>query len=430
MLNHLRRPRQTVWGVDVRAPAGGAFTLRSLPGVSLPQGARVHDSYGRKCNSRFLLHYGFALHPNCEPAVGGRRQTVVAAGVGSHQQTVLSAFEADAQLQRASAPSTDCSSQRRLHPTDAKELNLLGIPADPGGEDKCMRLMDTLNDPGEDANELRLLGRLSPEDPWFHAKLRALGPGASPVRELRVGMRAGDSAAACVALSFLRLAAARGEDVARLPILTQVPLLVQPLSLANERAALALLADAAGTQLRSYARGRGEDLAELAELRLACCGEDAAERTADIEARQVESGEKHAAILLSRRRTRPDAAQRASALALLVGEKAVAQFWAEAPAALSRMLCPGASLTEAEQVLQEMAKAARMAAEEALCLTDAPPPSLLVGLQETVHTKVQSEHARFTALCLYERVRYARAVLLPLIQRQHKREEEVAVLRG
>ena len=63
-----------------------------------------------------------------------------------------------------------------------------------------------------------------------------------------------------------------------------------------------------------------------------------------------------------------NAAQRASALVLLVGKKAVAQLWAEAPAALSRMMCPSASLTEAAQVLQDMAKAARMAAEEAQCL--------------------------------------------------------------
>ena len=51
-----------------------------------------------------------------------------------------------------------------------------------------------------------------------------------------------------------------------------------------------------------------------------------------------------------------------------MGKKAVAQLWAEAPAALSRMMCPSASLTEAAQVLQDMAKAARMAAEEAQCL--------------------------------------------------------------
>jgi histone-lysine N-methyltransferase SETD3 len=33
---------------------------------SIPAGAQVYDSYGQKCNHRFLLNYGFAVEDNRE----------------------------------------------------------------------------------------------------------------------------------------------------------------------------------------------------------------------------------------------------------------------------------------------------------------------------------------------------------------------------
>jgi len=39
-----------------------AFTITSL--VRLTAGNQVFDSYGKKCNSRFLLNYGFAVEDN------------------------------------------------------------------------------------------------------------------------------------------------------------------------------------------------------------------------------------------------------------------------------------------------------------------------------------------------------------------------------
>lgn len=58
MMNH-RRPRDTVWTYDDEQQAFTVTTLRSI----LP-GEEVYDSYGKKCNSRYLLNYGFTVENN------------------------------------------------------------------------------------------------------------------------------------------------------------------------------------------------------------------------------------------------------------------------------------------------------------------------------------------------------------------------------
>jgi histone-lysine N-methyltransferase SETD3 len=60
MLNHLR-PRETKWTFDNKI---GCFTITALQGIGA--GAQVYDSYGKKCNHRFLLNYGFSLENNVE----------------------------------------------------------------------------------------------------------------------------------------------------------------------------------------------------------------------------------------------------------------------------------------------------------------------------------------------------------------------------
>lgn len=60
MLNHYR-PRETKWTFDEDRQA---FTITSLQRISL--GSQVYDSYGQKCNHRFLLNYGFAVEDNRE----------------------------------------------------------------------------------------------------------------------------------------------------------------------------------------------------------------------------------------------------------------------------------------------------------------------------------------------------------------------------
>lgn len=60
MLNHYR-PRETSWTFDQSLDA---FTITSLGTIGA--GAQVYDSYGKKCNHRFLLNYGFAVEDNTE----------------------------------------------------------------------------------------------------------------------------------------------------------------------------------------------------------------------------------------------------------------------------------------------------------------------------------------------------------------------------
>ena len=58
MLNH-KRPRQTHWNFD---DSCNAFIIKGVSNVK--KGQEVFDSYGIKCNSRFLLNYGFTIENN------------------------------------------------------------------------------------------------------------------------------------------------------------------------------------------------------------------------------------------------------------------------------------------------------------------------------------------------------------------------------
>lgn len=54
-------PRETKWTYDNER---GGFTITTLHRIE--GGAQVYDSYGQKCNHRFLLNYGFAIESNQE----------------------------------------------------------------------------------------------------------------------------------------------------------------------------------------------------------------------------------------------------------------------------------------------------------------------------------------------------------------------------
>jgi len=58
MLNH-KRPNETSWHFDNGL---NAFTITTTK--RLLKGAQVFDSYGRKCNSRYFVNYGFSLDSN------------------------------------------------------------------------------------------------------------------------------------------------------------------------------------------------------------------------------------------------------------------------------------------------------------------------------------------------------------------------------
>jgi len=58
MLNH-RIPKQTSWSYSDEKKG---FIIDSLEDIQ--RGGQAYDSYGKKCNSRFLLNYGFILLQN------------------------------------------------------------------------------------------------------------------------------------------------------------------------------------------------------------------------------------------------------------------------------------------------------------------------------------------------------------------------------
>ena len=58
MLNH-KRPRQTSWTYCNKRQG---FIIEALEDI--PRGVNIMDSYGKKCNSRFLLNYGFIVENN------------------------------------------------------------------------------------------------------------------------------------------------------------------------------------------------------------------------------------------------------------------------------------------------------------------------------------------------------------------------------
>lgn len=58
MLNH-KRPRQTQWYYSDEL---NSFMIQALNDIQ--ENEEIFDSYGRKCNSRFLLNYGFIVESN------------------------------------------------------------------------------------------------------------------------------------------------------------------------------------------------------------------------------------------------------------------------------------------------------------------------------------------------------------------------------
>jgi histone-lysine N-methyltransferase SETD3 len=58
MLNH-KRPQESTWSYS---NAKKAFTITTTK--RLLKGSQIFDSYGRKCNSRYFVNYGFALAEN------------------------------------------------------------------------------------------------------------------------------------------------------------------------------------------------------------------------------------------------------------------------------------------------------------------------------------------------------------------------------
>lgn len=178
MLNH-RLPRETRWMFDDSCTG---FTITSIPAIQ--RGEQVFDSYGRKCNNRFFINYGFTVRDN----------------------------------------------------PDNEAVIRVEIPA---------------------------------QDPQLNWKLRALIGSTDPRREYQVPIGYSDTKSFEL-FAFMRLSVATEDEIpAASRAMARVEMRGAPVSLRNERAALAALAAAARNMLRGYPQTLEEDNARLAsgELR-------------------------------------------------------------------------------------------------------------------------------------------------------------------
>jgi len=130
MLNH-KRPRETSWTFDDKR---NGFTITSLKALS--RGDQVYDSYGRKCNSRFFVNYGFALEENED------NQTMIPLAippndsvfqmklrfVGGHPSSTRRRFQIP--IQYKEKETKECFSFARFAFAKDKEMMLLGDAAE------------------------------------------------------------------------------------------------------------------------------------------------------------------------------------------------------------------------------------------------------------------------------------------------------------
>lgn len=132
MLNH-RRPRETSWGFDDER---AAFVIHALQGFAA--GDPVHDSYGRKCNCRFLMSYGFCLeeNPDNEAVIrfdrgqgwdGEEREFHVRASLTAKKTRAMLSFLRGLRSERAAlrALAAACADALRRFPTTLEEDDAL-----------------------------------------------------------------------------------------------------------------------------------------------------------------------------------------------------------------------------------------------------------------------------------------------------------------
>ena len=102
MLDH-RRPAETHWTYDDDA---GAFVMTALR--AFHPGQPVHDSYGRKSNTRFLVNYGFTLDDNDDDDEAAVRLAIPAdAPLPGDKARLLGALPGEREAVALPAPSGD-----------------------------------------------------------------------------------------------------------------------------------------------------------------------------------------------------------------------------------------------------------------------------------------------------------------------------------
>jgi hypothetical protein len=277
MLNHLR-PRQTRWAYDNRKRQ---FVITSLQG--LHAGQQVFDSYGKKCNSRFLLNYGFAVDHNSDDDIGQNHNEVrlvltmpQAEGDASHGRRlevasglVLERFDKDGELPASlsrrnlgSSAGADASARSRSASaaTSGKDA---WEEADGKGVGEVSRTLGALDIAEWRGGKSVALPGVTPGCDFEGA---VATPGAVIGRAVRVSPFY-DADSTTEAFSWLRLANASAGELAALPRMDGDEDLVRrplrPLSAATEAGVLRQLAEAAEAQLSIYPTTYEQDVAEI-----------------------------------------------------------------------------------------------------------------------------------------------------------------------
>jgi histone-lysine N-methyltransferase SETD3 len=178
MLNH-RRPRESAWGYDRRA---GAFVMTSLRDVAA--GEPVHTTYGNKCNSGYLLNYGFCLEENPDNRArvrcGGRSFLVPASLDDERTRRLLACLRSAGEGGGETAPASPTAEARALLSLAAACRESLGGFPTSLEEDEAL-----LADPGLGRNARNAIVMRRGEKRVLHALLGlAEGAAARPRRRL------------------------------------------------------------------------------------------------------------------------------------------------------------------------------------------------------------------------------------------------------
>ena len=123
MLNH-KRPHETSWNFD---DSKNSFVITTTK--RLLKGAQIFDSYGRKCNSRFFVNYGFALEKNEDnqaalhftllPESVDPLRSIKATLVGARPRRFQIPFDHREEV------TTECMAYLRVVHCDQKELDII-----------------------------------------------------------------------------------------------------------------------------------------------------------------------------------------------------------------------------------------------------------------------------------------------------------------
>mmetsp|Transcript_6148 Transcript_6148/g.9340 ORF Transcript_6148/g.9340 Transcript_6148/m.9340 type:complete len:572 (-) Transcript_6148:53-1768(-) len=221
MLNHCR-PRETKWTFDDERQA---FTITTLQ--TIPDGSQVYDSYGQKCNHRFLLNYGFAVENNRE--MDGYCPNEVPLELSVSKDDPLYSLKLEFWT-RGDAGATAASAAAGLV---RSEFFLDAIP--------LMKRIRVCVSNNENTRNL-------------FSMLRAL---ACNEAELRILMSSTASVGYARTSSFL------GLSDARVSVGRTCRDIRHPLNLRNERAAMQLLLDTCLAALDKYPTSLGQDISDL-----------------------------------------------------------------------------------------------------------------------------------------------------------------------